>query len=136
MQSLVELCQIWFSKINVSGTWQLLFILAFLVVAIIMIKDIELFANKIQSLAILAKAEYEPVVNDILRKKIIDEQYILHTLDKLLDFCFNDEILLLYKKLCRYYYPLNRDAIADYIRYYFEMYEPERLSNCLKQENK
>ena len=98
-----------------------------------MIKDVELFANKIQSLAILAKAEYEPVVNDILRKKIIDEQYILHTLDKLLDFCFNDEILLLYKKLCCYYYPLNRDAVVDYIQYYFEMYEPENLSCCLDQ---
>lgn len=101
-----------------------------------MIKDVELFADKIQSLAILAKAEYEPVVNAIIRKKIVDEQYILRTLDKLLDFCFDDEMLLLYKKLCRYYYPLNRDAIVDYIKYYFEMYEPEKLSNYLKQENK
>lgn len=96
-----------------------------------MIKDIELFANEIQSLAVLAKTEYEPVVNAIIRKKIVDEQYILPTLDKLLDFCFDDEILLLYKKLCRYYYPYNRGVIADYIRYYFEMYEPEKLSQHL-----
>lgn len=100
-----------------------------------MIKDVELLANKIQSLAILAKAEYEPVVNDIIRKKIIDEQYILCILEKLLDFCFDDEILLLYKKLCCYYYPLNRDVIADYIRYYFEMYEPEKLSYGLNDKN-
>lgn len=98
-----------------------------------MIKDVELLAGKIQSLAILAKAEYEPVVNAIIRKEIVDEQYILCTLDKLLDFCFDDEILLLYKKLCRYYYPLNRDAVVDYIRYYFEMHEPEKLSRCLDQ---
>lgn len=96
-----------------------------------MIQDIKLLANKIQSLAILAKAEYEPVVNVIINKKIVDEQYILCTLDKLLDFCFDDEILLLYKKLCRYYYPFNRGAIVDYIKYYFEMYEPEKLSHGL-----
>ena len=87
-----------------------------------MIQDIKLLANKIQSLAILAKVEYEPVVNVIINKKIVDEQYILCTLDKLLDFCFDDEMLLLYKKLCRYYYPFNRGAIVDYIKYYFEMY--------------
>lgn len=40
--------------------------------AIIMIKDVELFVDKIQSLAILAKAEYEPVVNVIINKKIVD----------------------------------------------------------------
>ena len=96
-----------------------------------MIQDIKLLANKIQSLAILAKAEYEPVVNVIINKKIVDEQYILCTLDKLLDFCFDDEMLLLYKKLCRYYYPFNRGAIVDYIKYYFEMYDPEKLSNGL-----
>lgn len=101
-----------------------------------MIEGVDLFADKIQSLAILAKAEYEPVVNTIIRKKIVDEQYILCTLDKLLDFCFNDEVLLLYKKLCRYYYPFNRGAIVDYIKYYFEMYEPKKLSHCLNQENK
>lgn len=96
-----------------------------------MIQDIKLLANKIQSLAILAKTEYEPIVNAIISKKIVDEQYILCTLDKLLDFCFDDEMLLLYKKLCRYYYPFNRGAIVDYIKYYFEMYEPEKISYCL-----
>jgi hypothetical protein len=70
-----------------------------------------------------AVAEYAPVVNSIVRTQTKDIRHIEHTLDGLLDFCFDPESLLLYKKLCRHYYFIDPDATADYVRFYREMWD-------------
>jgi hypothetical protein len=44
-----------------------------------------------------------------------DIRRIEHTLDGLLDFCFDPEVLLLYKKLCRHYYAIDPAATGDYV---------------------
>jgi hypothetical protein len=43
----------------------------------------------------------------------------------MLSFCFDEQMLLLYKKLCRYYWDLNPQATADYVNYYREMWDEE-----------
>jgi len=43
----------------------------------------------------------------------------------MLDYCFDDEMLLLYKKLARYYFTINPQGTANYINYYRERYEDE-----------
>ena len=45
---------------------------------------------------------YEPIVQQHLTTKCQDSNQICYTLDFMLDFCFDDEILLLYRKLCRH----------------------------------
>jgi hypothetical protein len=48
---------------------------------------------------------------------------IEHCLDGMLGFCFDDEMLLLYKKLCRYYFDIDQEAMVFYINSYREMWD-------------
>ncbi len=43
----------------------------------------------------------------------------------MLDFCFDDEMLALYKKLCRYYFDIDPAATVSYVSFYREMWENE-----------
>lgn len=83
-------------------------------------------AKGIKSLAEIALAEYTPVVNEIIALNITDEQRIELVLTQVLDFCFDERILLLYKRLCRHYYFINPKATRQYVYYYFELYEMEQ----------
>ncbi|MCL2383686.1 MAG: hypothetical protein FWC79_06115 [Oscillospiraceae bacterium] len=62
-------------------------------------------------------------VNYILKNKVKEDMRIQRTLDILFEFCEENEGLLLYKKLCKYYYDINQIVTIDYIRYYKEEYE-------------
>jgi len=67
---------------------------------------------------------YEAQVDEIIRKRVTDDNHIQHALDSLLDFAaWGDEGLSLFKRLCRYYYRLNPEATADYIYTYRDMYD-------------
>lgn len=66
-----------------------------------------------------------PMVEDIILFNSKDEKHIEIILDRLLDLCFNDEALLLYKRLCRYYLEINPEAVKEYTKYYFEIYEED-----------
>jgi hypothetical protein len=67
---------------------------------------------------------YEAQVDEIIRKRITDENHIEHTLDSLLDLAgWSDEGLALFKRLCRYYYHLNPEATAFYVYAYRDMYD-------------
>ena len=59
----------------------------------------------------------------IIVDKSTYQNHIDHILDGLLDFCFDESILLLFKKLCRYYLNINPIATADYINFYREMWD-------------
>ena len=72
-------------------------------------------AESMSGLARRAVAEYAPVVDTIVRDQSRDIRHIEHTLDGLLDFCFDPEALLLYKKLCRHYYLIDPAATAEYV---------------------
>jgi len=79
-------------------------------------------------LSVLSKqsvALYIPIVDELIENNSKDEQHIERILDGLLDFCFEDEALELYKKVCRYYFDINPQATVEYINYYRDMYEEE-----------
>lgn len=88
---------------------------------------LENIGEKLSSLSNLAIEQYTPLVEEIITLKIRDEHHIELTLDKLLDVCFNDKILLLYRKLCKYHYDINPQATIEYINCYKEMYD----SDCI-----
>ena len=71
---------------------------------------IEELAASISSLARRAVAEYAPIVSAIVSQRSHDTRQIEHTLDGLLDFCFDPEALLLYKKLCRHLFAIDPAA--------------------------
>lgn len=81
----------------------------------------------------LQKQNYENVkreIEGIINNKIRNERYIERKLDEMLDilsFYENDETVLTYRKLCRYYFDINPQATADYIMLYKEQNDPEGI---------
>ncbi len=88
-------------------------------------QTIEELAASISGLASRAVAEYAPLVNAIVFEQSQDIRHIEHTLDGLLDFCFDPEALLLYRKLCRHYYAIDPAATASYVHAYRAMWNSE-----------
>jgi hypothetical protein len=85
--------------------------------------DINAIVGQFSNLANEALRVYKPIVNEIIEKQSQDENHIQRTLDYLLDFCFDEKLLTLYRRLCRYYWDINPQATANYIDYYREMYD-------------
>jgi hypothetical protein len=85
--------------------------------------DIKAIVGQFSNLANEAFKVYTPIVNEIIEKQNQDENHIQRTLDYLLDFCFDEKMLTLYRRLCRYYWDINPHATANYIDYYREMYD-------------
>jgi len=90
-----------------------------------MIEEIKKLIELQQQLTKQAVDIYKLEVDEIIRSKTTNDNKIQLTLDYMLSFCFDDQMLLLYKKLCRYYWHLNPQATADYINYYREMWDEE-----------
>ena len=76
-----------------------------------------------QQLARQAEQQYSLEVNSILRDQCCEPQRIECLLDGMLDFCFDDEMLRLYKKLCRYYFKIDQEATVSYVNAYCEMWD-------------
>ena len=44
-----------------------------------------------------------------------DSRWIGRCPDGMLDFCFDEKVLTLYKKLCRYYFAIDPEASVSYV---------------------
>ena len=64
-------------------------------------------------------------ISKIIRTKNHDK--IEHLFDRMLDFCFDDEVLVEYKRILRYYYSIDPESVAFYIHHYREMYDSDEL---------
>ena len=82
-------------------------------------------ARGLSDLGRRAVAAYAPIVDEIVRTRSTDVRHIAHTLDYMLGFCYNPEMLLLYKKLCRHYYFIDPEAAFGYVDAYREMWDSE-----------
>jgi len=71
----------------------------------------------------------EPEVDRIISSDSRDENAIEHTLDALCEVAFDKEVLILFKKLCGYYYNINPVATAEQIQFYREMWDNEEGNN-------
>ena len=76
-------------------------------------------------LAKQAYTQYEPLVNSIIDAQNKDVNHISLTLDYLLGFCFDDNMLMLYRHLCRYLYDLDKEDAVYYVNAYREMWDEE-----------
>ncbi|MFA7084384.1 MAG: hypothetical protein WC141_07605 [Arcobacteraceae bacterium] len=86
--------------------------------------EIETILKELKSLTKESLPLSSNIVDNIIVSNCKDEKYIENTLDRLLDLCFDEDILYLYRKLCRYYYDINPQATINYIDFYKEMYDP------------
>ena len=74
----------------------------------------------------LASAE----VDAIIQRGERDSQRIEHQLDHMLGFCCDPEMLLVFKRLCRYYDGIDPVATAEHIHAYREMWDtPDDAEN-------
>ena len=82
-------------------------------------------AKTSQKFAQQAVQQYSVEVEAILQSQNRDSQRIEMCLDGMLDFCFDDGMLSLYKKLCRYYFDIDPQATASYVYSYREMWDEQ-----------
>jgi len=78
-----------------------------------LLDTLRLLAEGQQKLALQALDAYESLVIATIKNNNINQHEIEHLLDGMPDFCYDDAILVLYRKLCRYYFDINPAATAD-----------------------
>ena len=66
---------------------------------------------------------WKPEAERIIYSKSKDIKGIEKTLDALLEVAFNKEVLIVFKKLCSYYYKINQQATIEYVEFYREMWD-------------
>jgi len=66
---------------------------------------------------------WKPEADRIINTKSKDINAIEHTLDALCEVAFDDEVLIVFKNLCRYYYEIDPQATGDQIQFYREMWD-------------
>jgi hypothetical protein len=96
--------------------------------------SLQIIGELIEATSVLARraeSEYAPIVDAIVRSRSTDIRHIEHTLDGLLDFCFDPVILLLYKRLCRHYFALKPAYAISYVNTYSELWETEVTNSKL-----
>jgi hypothetical protein len=64
-------------------------------------------------------------ISEIIRTKNHDK--IEHLFDRMLDYCFDDEVLVEYKRILRYYYPIDPESVAFHVGHYRKMYDSEEI---------
>jgi hypothetical protein len=77
----------------------------------------------------LADQEFAPMVDSIIQSKCTDLRRIDKLLDDLFSFACDDRILILFKRLCRYYYPINPEVVTYYVNAYREMWDNENVDS-------
>jgi hypothetical protein len=90
-----------------------------------LIDNIKALASSQQQLAQQALLQYKPLVEQYISQKCTDSNQIAHTLDYILDFCFDEQMLLLYRHLCRHLYSFDPSTATDYVNAYREMWDEE-----------
>ena len=102
-------------------------------------QDATAFAREIgqrfRSLAALAWPIMADEVNGIIGQADRDNQRIEHCLDHLLQYCYDDRVLSLFRQLCRYYYTFNPAVSVQYIYFYREMWnsaDAEQMEEPIK----
>jgi hypothetical protein len=79
---------------------------------------------------------YEEQVDRIYRNKVKDVKEIERVIEALLDYCYNDKILLLFKRICRYYYKINQEVTYEYIMIYRDLWDDENLDKKEEENTK
>jgi len=90
-------------------------------------KEIKELGNAIAALqreAVKQTLHYwKPEAERIIETNNKDINAIEHTLDALCEAAFDDEVLIVFKKLCRYYYDIDQQAAIEHIEFYREMWD-------------
>lgn len=89
------------------------------------LQEIKVLAESIVGLYRQAFLVYEPIVDNICSGRKVESKELENILDGLVSMCASDEMLGLFKRVCRKFYNQYPDIITDYVLFYKEMYEEE-----------
>jgi hypothetical protein len=91
-----------------------------------LVENIVPLVKHTQQLARQAAILYSREIDAIIQNQESDSRRIEHCLDGILDFCFDEKMLQLFKKLCRYYYNIDSVATSEYVYFYKEMWDNDK----------
>ncbi|MBQ8891656.1 MAG: hypothetical protein IJ068_02195 [Bacilli bacterium] len=74
-------------------------------------------------------------IDYIISNEVVDDDKVAGIFDELLSLLQTDEVLNLYKKLCRYYYFVNSELVVEYVDFYKEMYIDASIDSKVKEKN-
>lgn len=80
--------------------------------------------GQIEHINEMAYIQYKPIAYDLC-SRVAPITEVEYTLDKMLDFCGSDEVLSLFKKICKYYYEIYPEMTAYEINAYRELWDSE-----------
>lgn len=86
--------------------------------------DLSKLASQIEYINKTAYIQYEPIVHDLC-SRVASISEVEHTLDRMIDFCGSDEVLALFKKICKCYYEIYPEMIAYEVNSYREFWDSE-----------
>ena len=66
---------------------------------------------------------FQSDVTFIIETQSYDQNRIEHLLDNLLNYCFGADILLEFKRLLRYYLPIDPESVVSYVNFYRDEYD-------------
>lgn len=90
-----------------------------------MIEEIKQLLDSRNELAKQSVILYKPIVQQYINDNCRDSNKIAYTLDFMLDFCFDEQMLQLYRRLCRHLYSFAPEAAVYYVNSYREMWDEE-----------
>ena len=90
-----------------------------------LIDKIKALAESQVQLAKQALQQYQPIVAQYIHDNCRDSNQIAYTLDFMLEFCFDQQMLTLYRKLCRHLYSFDPETAIDYVEAYRERWDEE-----------
>ncbi|MDR2232390.1 MAG: hypothetical protein LBE56_04605 [Tannerella sp.] len=82
-------------------------------------------AEQMHGMAESALYRFTPIAEDIISGKIAGANNIGHQLDFMLDYCFDDNVLILYKRVLRSLYPKYPELVSTYVYAYRDMWDSD-----------
>ena len=82
-------------------------------------------AKQMQNSVEQALYQFTPIAEGIIAGRITEEDTIDHHLSSMLDFCYDDTVLLLFKRVLRSLYKKYPDLVSDYVHAYFDVWGGE-----------
>ena len=79
----------------------------------------------VESINRLAFLTYKPIVEEICSGRTVEVKELENVIDGLVSVCLSDEMLSLFKQVCRKFYNQYPEIITDYVMFYKEMYEEQ-----------
>ena len=80
---------------------------------------------QIRGLAGSVMPEYEEFAEKVMSENITDINIIERKLDNMIEYCFDEKILILYKKILEKIYPQAPEVVEFHVNEYYEIYKTD-----------